>query len=290
MVSKRVEQRVISRAVVFALLGLTVLGSLGGFLGAAIQAPRYQAEAFVVVYAMPSGFNNLITPDEANTVNAFYAAGALQDSVIQRVRARYPSLTPDEIRQAIQVSIVAYTPLTRITATAATAQVATKLANAVASAWAGVAGNVFNQAYDSTYTVLVNHEQQLASQIKTTQAALNAAKPSTTKAQTLKAQLQTLNSEYAATDANLTALEKERYSIAGNAYVATPASESTATRLPDVFKSLLTGSAVGLGLGIVCALWLIRAALRASPQLALPTRPAGRVRTTMPIMQEQYDD
>lgn len=279
-----------TRAVVLAVLGLTVLGGLGGFLGAAIQPERYQADAFVVVYDMPSGFNNLISPDEANAVNAFYAAGALQDSVIQRVRARYPSLTPDDIRQAIQVSIVAYTPLTRVTATAGSAQVATTLANVVASAWVAVAGNVITQAYNSAYAILTDHEQQLASQIKATQSALNAARPSSTKAQTLKAQLQTLNSAYASTDANLTALEKERYSVAGNAYVATPASESTVTRLPDIFRSLLTGGAVGLGLGIVCALWLIRAGTRVASQLPPASAPPRRVRATQPVAWDQYDD
>jgi len=289
MVSKRVERNVITRAVVFAVLGLTVLGGLGGWLGAAIQPPQYQAEAFVVVYAMPSGFGNLISPDEANTVNAFYAAGALQDSVVQRVLARYPSLTADEIRQAIQVSIVAYTPLTRVTATAASAQVATKLANAVASAWVAVAGNVITEAYNSTYAALVDHEQQLMSQIETTQKALNAAKPTSTKAQTLRDQLQTLNTAYASTDANLTALEKERYYVAGNAYVATLASESAVTQIPDLFKSLLTGGAVGLGLGILCALWLIRVGPRIPTRVALPTAAPRGVRTTTPIAWEPYD-
>lgn len=283
-----VERNVITRAVVFAVLGLTVLGGLGGLLGAAIQSPRYQAEAFVVVYAMPSGFNNLISPDEANAVNEFYAAGALQDSVVQRVLARYPSLTPDEIRQAIQVSIVAYTPLTRVTATAASAQVATKLANAVASAWVAVAGTVITEAYNSTHAALVDHEQQLTSQIETTQKALNAAKPTSTKAQTLRDQLQTLNTAYASTDASLTALEKERYYVAGDAYVATPASESTVTRLPDPFKSLFTGGAVGLSLGILCALWLIRIGPRAPAGVALPAAPR-RVRTTTPVAWEPYD-
>jgi uncharacterized protein involved in exopolysaccharide biosynthesis len=282
--------KAMTRAVFLAVLGLTILGGLGGFLGAAIQPALYQADAFVVVYDMPSGFNNLIGPDQANNLNAFYAAGALQDSVIQRVRARYPNLTPDQIRQAVQVSIVAYTPLTRVSATGGSAQVATALANAVASAWVAIAGNVITQAYDSTYAILTAHQQQLASQIKATQAALNAARPSSTKAQTLTAQLQTLNSAYASTDANLTALENERYYVAGNAYVATPASASTVTRIPDVFRSLLTGSGVGLGLGIVCALWLIRAASRIAPPPPLAAQPPRRVRTTQPVAWDHYDD
>lgn len=272
-------------------LALTVLGSLGGLFGALIQPARYQAEAFVVVYDMPSGFTNIISPDEANTINAYYAAGALQDSVIQRVRYRYPSLTATEIRQAIQVSIVAYTPLTRVTATAASPQVAVALANAVASAWVSDAGNVIIQAYNTTYSVLQDHEQQLNDQITTTRAALDAANPSSTKAQALNAQLQGLESAYASADANLTAFEKQRYAVAGNAYVATPASESNVTRVPDLFKSLVIGGVVGLAFGVVCVLWMIRASLRATTLLALAVPSVKpRARTTMPIQQAPYDN
>lgn len=275
---------------IYLALAFTALGGLGGFFGALFQPARYQAEAFVVVYDMPSGFNNLISPDEANTINAYYAAGALQDSIIQRVLSRYPSLTATEIRQAIQVSIVAYTPLTRVTATAATPQVAVTLANAVASAWVNDAGLVISQAYDSTYAVLLDHEQQLSSQITATRAALVGAKPSSTKAQALTSELNALETAYGAADTNITALEKQRYAVAGNAYVATPATESTATRIPDLFKSLVTGGAVGLGLGVICVLWLIRSAQRASPQLAPPAPAAARrVRTTTPIQWEPYD-
>jgi uncharacterized protein involved in exopolysaccharide biosynthesis len=283
---------VLSRLAVLFTLALSALGGLGGFFGAIVQPARYQAEAFVVVYDMPSGFNSLISPDEANTINAYYAAGALQDSVIQRVRHRYPAVTAAEIRQAIQVSIVAYTPLTRVTATAASPQVAVTLANAVASAWVSDAGYVITQAYNTTYAVLQNHAQQLSDQIVKTRAELEAAKPSSTKAQALNTQLQSLESQYASADANLTMLEKQRYAVAGNAYVATPASESTVTRLPDLFKSLITGAAVGFALGAVCVLWMIRVSLRAAAFRVAPpmSSPAPKSRTTMPIQQESYDN
>lgn len=304
-VSRKVRRSVIPRIAIYLALAFTVLGGLGGFFGALLQPARYQAEAFVVVYTMPTGFSNLISPDEANTINAYYQAGALQNSVIQRVLYRYPSLTASEIRQAIQVSIVAYTPLTRVTATAAAPQVAVTLANAVATAWVNDAGSVITHAYDSTYAVLLDHEQQLNDQITTTRAALNAAKPSSTKAQALSARLQGLESAFASADANLTALEKQRYAVAGNTYVATPAAESTVTRIPDLFKSLATGGAVGLGLGVVCMLWMIRVALRGgAPKLEREASPHGgglppeqevpvtapRVRTTMPIQWEPYDN
>ncbi len=279
------------RLAVYLALALAALGCLGGFLGALLQPVSYQAEAFVVVYAMPSGFNNLLSPDEANTINAYYAAGALQDSVIQRVRYKYPSLTATEIRQAIQVSIVAYTPLTRVTATAATPQVAVALANAVASAWTGDASAVISQAYNMTYSALQDHERQLSGQITTTRAALEAANPSSTKAQALNAQLQALENAYAATDSNLMALEKQQYAVAGNAYVATPASAATVTRSPDLFKSLAVGGAVGLAFGVVCVLWMIRVSLRAASPVA-PSAPSARprARVTMPIQRESYDN
>ena len=253
---------------IYLALAFTILGGLGGFIGAYIQPARYQAEAFVVVYTMPTGFTNLISPDEANTINRYYTAGALQDSVIQRVLYRYPSLTAAEIRQAIQVSIVAYTPLTRVTATAAAPQVAVTLANAVATAWVNDAGSVISQAYNSTYAVLQAHEQELSSEVITTRAALEAAKPSSTKAEALSAQLQGLESAYASSDADLTALERQRYTVAGNTYVATPATLSAVTRIPDFFKSLATGGSVGLGFSVLCVLWLSRSALRTSSQSA----------------------
>lgn len=258
----------ITRSIWLLVLALTALGCLGGFLGATLQPVTYQAEAFVVVYSMPPGFNNLISPDEANTINAFYTAGALQDQVVQRVRQRYPSLSASLIRQAVQVSIVAYTPLTRVTATAGSATAAAALANAVASAWVNISGAVLTQAYESTYAGLLSHEQDITAQITATQAQLDLAKPSSTKAQQLSDQLQTLRTTFATADANLTALEKERYSVAGNAYIATPASADNATRAPDVSKSLTTGGAIGLGVGAIAALWMLRGRAPALPEQA----------------------
>ena len=47
---------------VLALLAVTLFGVLGG-LGASLILPvHYQAEAYVVVYAMPRGFTSLISP------------------------------------------------------------------------------------------------------------------------------------------------------------------------------------------------------------------------------------
>jgi capsular polysaccharide biosynthesis protein len=279
-----------SRPALLLLLALTVLGSLGGLFSALIQPARYQAEAFVVVYSMPAGFNNLISPDEATTINAYFAAGALQDSVIQRVRYQYPVLTAAEIRQAIQVSIVAYTPLTRVTATAASPQAAVVLANVVASAWVNDAGSVISNAYVSTQSALQGHETQLSDQIATTRTALNAPHLSTLKAQILVAHLNALESAYASTDADLTALMQQRYTVAGNTYVVTPASEATVTRSPDFMKILATSAAIGFLFGVVCILWLIRSEWwGTAPQRKSATAsPAPKGRATMPIQQESH--
>ena len=125
---------------VLALLAVTLFGVLGG-LGASLILPvHYQAEAYVVVYAMPRGFTSLISPDEEVSLQNVYRAGVLQDAVLKRVQAQLPGYSADTIAEAIQVGGVAYTPLTRITATAPTADDAARLANGVATAWVDVAG------------------------------------------------------------------------------------------------------------------------------------------------------
>jgi capsular polysaccharide biosynthesis protein len=274
---------VVSRTAILFALGFGLLGALGGLFAALLTPTSYQAEAFVVVYQMPTGFTNLISPDEANVITAYYAAGALQDSVIQRVRFKYPQLTAQDIRQSVQVSIVAYTPLSRVTATGASEQVAITLANAVANAWVGDAGLVITQAYDSAYTTLIDHETALNKQIAATRAQLVPLNPASAKAKALNAQLQALESAYTTTDANIAQLERERYAVAGNAYVATPASATSVTRSPDYLKALAAGGAVGLALGIVAMLWVIRISLRSTAAAGYPAPPALAASSSMPL-------
>ncbi|HEX9037177.1 MAG TPA: hypothetical protein VF808_09335 [Ktedonobacterales bacterium] len=276
-----------TRWAVLIALGFGLLGILGGLIGVLVTPSSYQADAFVVVYAMPPGFTNLISPDEANTVNAYYQQGALQDSVIQRIRYKYPELTAQEIRQAVKVSIVAYTPLTRVTATAASPQVAVTLANAVATAWVNDAGLVITHAYDFAYTTLIDHENQLNTQMAATRAALAPLSPKSTKAQALNSSLQTLEAAYTATDASLVALQRERYTVAGNTYVATPATEASVTRSPGYLKSIGTGGAAGLALGIIVALWFTRAALAAQSRRAYTAPPARSGPVSMPVFPPQ---
>lgn len=277
----------ITRSAIALALGFGLLGALGGLFGVLLTPASYQAEAFVVVYEMPTGFNNLISPDEANSINAFYQAGALQDNVIQRIRIKYPTLQPQDIRAAVQVSIVAYTPLTRVTATAASPQVAVTLANAVATAWVGAAGYVISLAYDTTYTGLVSHESALNQQIAAVTAQLAPLNPSSTKAQALKQQLQSLQAAFTATDASIAELEKDRFDVAGNAYVATPATDSTVSRSPGFLKSTAAGGAAGLALGIVCVLWLIRTSLLTGSKFAYLAPPATAAPGSTPLYEER---
>lgn len=263
----------VSRQMVLALLAVTLFGVLGG-LGASLILPvHYQAEAYVVVYAMPRGFTSLIGPDEEATLQNFYRAGALQDAVVKQVQAQLPGYAADTIAEAIQVDGVAYTPLTRITATAPTADGAARLANVVATAWVDVAGAALSNAYTLTHSTLQTRQDDLQKQIATAQQALDVADPTSTTAADLQAQLQTLRTTLSATQQALVALEQTRYDVAGNAWVAVPATASSAVRYPDTVKSLGVGAVIGISLGLILDLWLMsrqrkRQVAQSNPRIA----------------------
>jgi hypothetical protein len=251
--------------------------------GTLVSPVSYQAEAFVVVYKMPTGFDSLISPDEANTINAYYQAGALQPSVIARIQLQYPALTASAIRSAVTVSIVAYTPLTRVTATASTPESAVLLANVVSNAWVRQAGLVNSTAYTSTENLLLDHEAQLQDSIATTTAALKSLDPKSAKAIALNDQLQGQETQLSQVDNQLNQLHAYRYDVAGNAYQVTSATIQDVTQIPDIKKSVATGAAVGLALGIVTLLWFARGALRLNLDIAGPAlldNGAPRQRTT----------
>jgi uncharacterized protein involved in exopolysaccharide biosynthesis len=266
---------------VLALLAVTLFGVLGG-LGASLILPvHYQADAYVVVYAMPRGFTSLIGPDEEVTLQNVYRAGVLQDDVLKKVQAQLPGYSADTIAEAIQVGGVAYTPLTRITATGSTADGAARLANVVATAWVDVAGAALSNAYTLTQSSLQTRQDDLQKQITTAQQALADADPTSPTAADLQAQLQTLHTTLSATQQALVALEQSRYDVAGNAWVAVPATASSAVRYPDTLKSLGVGAVVGISLGLILDLWLMsrqrkRQLAQSNPRIAalVPTAAA----------------
>lgn len=248
----------VNKQVALALLAVTLFGALSGFAVTLIRPVSYQAEAYVVVYEMPKGFTNIIGPDEAAHLNDVYQAGVLQDAVVKRVRQTLPQYSAQTLAQSIQVEIVAYTPFTRITATATAADSAANLANTVAQAWALVAGTATNQAYDSTKATLESREQTQLQQIATVQDALEKVDATSAAAQTLQTELNTLEDERSTTAANIQALGTLRLNVAGNAYVAIRANTSDAVKSPDLTKYVALGAGIGLSLGLMFVLWLTR--------------------------------
>lgn len=246
----------VNRQVVLVLLAVTLFGALSGFIVTLVKPVRYQAMAYVIVNEMPKGLNNIIGTDEAANLNDVYRAGVLQDAVINEVRKQLPEYTAKEIAQSIQVEIVAYTPLTRLTATATTPDGAAKLANVVASAWAGAAGAALNKAYTDTNSALQAREEELLRQITAAEDAL-AAHPSPAVAAQLQTQLATLQNSFRQTLTTLVDLDRTRFEVAGNAFVQMRASPSDAVKTPDPLKYIGVGTGIGASLGLLLALWLM---------------------------------
>ncbi|MFI5274867.1 MAG: hypothetical protein ACHQ4H_17690 [Ktedonobacterales bacterium] len=241
---------------------LATLGCLGGFVGASLKPLAYSAEAYVVVYEMPAGFQQLIGPDEANQIEGVYRAGALQDSVVNRVVATVPGLTPSDVRQSVQVTIVAYSPLTRVAATAADPQRAAQIANAVATTWASQAAHSYNTAYTIVSQQLTSREAAIDRQITATQAAITTAGqatvPDANHIKGLQSQLTAELQERTNLDNQITSLDVYRLQVLGNGYVATPANPANVTVTPDRLKATALGGAIGLALGLALGVWLIR--------------------------------
>jgi uncharacterized protein involved in exopolysaccharide biosynthesis len=265
-----------SAVLVFTLM--TLFGCLGGLLVTFVQPTVYHAEAYVIVYEMPSGFTELISPDEANNLNAIYRAGALQESVLRQVQARLPNLSASDIRSSVDVAVVAYTPLTRITASARTAELAVALANAVADGWTRTAGDTIYTAWTATDAALATHEAQLLQQIEATQKAIATTPASSSSAAALQQHLTSLEHAFSTTDAALVSLDKYRFDVAGNAYVTLRASPASATMDPNPLKTAAIGAAVGGAIGIVLAMWVTRRAFtrEASLRLAQVTEASAR--------------
>lgn len=246
----------VSKQAVLVLLVLTLFGCLGGLTATLKEPVQYQAEAYDVVYAMPSGFTHLIGPDQSQQIAEIYQAGVLQDSVVAAVRNSLPQYSAEEIARSIRVSVVAYTPFTRITATASTADGAAKLANTVALDWALVAGQAMNQAYTDTKNTLQSRADDLTQKIADTQQTLAATDPSSPLVPSLQSQLKAWQDALATTDSDIESLDAARLDIAGNAWVAISARAANATQSPNPLKNLALGAAVGFSLGLLLALWL----------------------------------
>lgn len=246
----------ITKQAVLVLLGVTLFGCLGGIIPTFIRPAQYTAEAYDVVYATPENFARLIGPDQSQQITEIYQAGVLQDSVIAGVRKSLPQYTAKQIAQSIRVSVVAYTPLTRITATASTADGAASLANTVALSWALVAGQAMNQAYNDTKNTLQARADDLTQKIANAQQTLAATDPSNPVIPSLQSQLKSWQDALTTTNADIESLDTARLQAAGNAWVAVRAKASDAIRSPDPVKNLTLGIAIGFSLGLLLALWL----------------------------------
>lgn len=251
-------------------IGITLFGCLGGLAAAFVRPPHYQADAIVIVYEMPHELGNLIGPDQAQNIDDLYAAGALQPSVMQHILQQFVGMTATEVRASVEVSIIAYTPLTRITATAGTPAQAAALANAVAATWTTVAARANTQAYTQTLATLTAHEHDLYSQIDATRKAIITAATTEGTAATgpLQAQLTAQLQQVTNTDKTILALDQYRITLIGNAYVVTPATAAAARLVSDPIKLMAEGGLGGLALGLAFTLWLVRRQLFQKPQAA----------------------
>jgi len=247
---------VITKQAVLVLLGVTLFGCLGGIIPTVIKPAQYTAEAYDVLYTTPENFTRLISPDQAQQIAKIYRVGVLQDSVVAGVRKSLPQYTSEELAKSIQVSVVAYTPLTRISATASTADGAAKLANVVALTWAEVAGQAANQAYTDTKSTLQARSDDLTQKIAAAQQTLAATDPSSPLIPGLQSQIKTWQDALATTNSDIESLDTARLQIAGNAWVSIRARAANAIRSPDPIKNLTLGIAVGFSLGLLLALWL----------------------------------
>lgn len=277
------RQRVVNRPIILTLVMVTLFGALSGFFATLIKPVHYQADAYVVVYDMPRGLNDILSPDEAAHLDEVYRAGVLQDAVVKQVQATLPEYSASDLARSIQVEIVAYTPFTRITATATTAEGAAQLANVVADAWTSVAGEANQKGYDATKATLEARENDLLKKIANVQRALAAADPSSTTAAELRSELKTLQNDLGNAAAAIVDLDKARYDVVGNAYVSIPAKASNATKSPSLIKNLGVGAGIGFSLGLLLALWLT---LRRWRRLDTHSRPQGMASSSLAVGRE----
>lgn len=265
----------VRKQAILVLLAVTLFGALGGLIATYIQPVRYQADAYVVIYGMPRGFTELIGPDEAPQVAAIYRTGMLQSAVVKQVQAELPGYSADDIARAVQVQVVAYTPRTKITATASTAAGAARLANVVANAWISVAGVANEHAYTLTKATLDARKTDLIQSITFLQNVLAHANP---KARSSPA-LQSLRDALAKTETAIQELDQTRKDAEGNAKMDTSAQASDAVRSPDPVKNLGISVVVGFFLGLALDLWLMASIWK---RQETPSQPSQEMRVELP--------
>lgn len=248
----------VPKTAVWSALIITLFGCLGGWLVAVVMPTRYYAEADVVVYEMPPGLTELLSPDEATNISAIYQAGMFQPQVVERIQTRFPQLTVNHIKASISIQLVAYTPLTRVVAMSSSPEEAVQLANVAATSWTEVTGQAMNDAYNQAKSALIAHDDLLFQQMLDVQNKLANRKISSAEVAALQDQASALADEYRNTDAAIVQLDTARFDVAGNAYVSVPATLSTTVMTPDPLKTVLVGAAVGFAVGFVLALWVTR--------------------------------
>lgn len=250
-----------ARMLAFVAL-MTVVGAGGGYFGVELQPVTYTAEAYVVVYQMPAGLTEILSPDEANQIQSVYRAGAFQPAVVSRVLYYFPGLTEGQLRQKVQLTIIAYSPFTRVTVTDADPRAATQLANTFSDAWALTLSAAYETAFAAMSTQYSDQMTQVNAQItKLTQqlaAPSLAQAPNSPQAVSLEAQLNAALAQRNQVESQLANLAVERNQVLGNAYTAVRATLGAVQQAPNPTKTVAAGATIGFALGLALVLVALR--------------------------------
>lgn len=253
-----------ARMLAFVAL-MTLVGAGGGFFGVQLQAVSYTAEAYAVVYQMPAGLTEILSPDEANQIQSVYRAGAFQPAVVARVLHYFPGMTEAQLRQKVQLTIIAYTPFTRITVTDSDPRAATQLANTFSDAWTLTLAGAYETAFASMRTQLNDQVTQLTAQIATLDKQLAtpslAQAPNSPQAVSLEAELNAAVAQRNQLETQLASLTLARNQVLGNAYTAVRATLGAVQQTPNPAKTVAAGAAIGFALGLALVLVTLRLAV-----------------------------
>lgn len=270
-----------ARMLAFVVL-MTLVGAAGGLFGVQLQPVSYTAESYVVVYQMPAGLNEILSPDEANQIQSVYRAGAFQPEVVGRVLHYFPALTEAQLRQKVQLTIIAYTPFTRITVTDSDARAATQLANTFSDAWTLTISAAYETAFASMRTQYSNQLTQLSAKIATLTQQLAAPSlaqvPTSPQAVSLEAQLTAALAQQTQVEDQLGSLTLARNQTLGNAYTAVRATLDAVQQTPNPAKTIAAAAAIGFAVGLALVLVALRlVVVRHSGLRALEHSSAGPV-------------
>jgi hypothetical protein len=239
-----------------------LVGALGGWTGGRLQTLEYTATSYAVVYPMPQGLRNLISPDEANVLQDVYQAGALQDAVIDKTLPYFPGMSAKEVRDSVQIAIVAYSPYTRVIATARDPLRAVALANNISDNWTLLITQAYESAFSNLTQRLTEREHSVDAQVTALLSAIatqQAAKlPNPAVAQALQAELVAAQQQQQDLLNVLQVLSTYHNNGEGVAYTATRATERGLEAHPDSLHVTLIGATVGLVSGLLLALWRMR--------------------------------